>query len=82
MKIGLALAPSTLVANDWHWQMIIDGSSYKNIMAQEVIDKLQIPTEKHPTPTPYRRSRFKKGNEVGNRVYMSSHFIFYRQKIS
>lgn len=80
MKIGLPLAPSTLVANDWHCQMIIDRGSYKNIMAQEVIDKLQIPTEKHPTP--YRPSWFKKGNEVGNRVYMSSHFIFYRQKIS
>lgn len=43
-------------------RMIIDGGSCENVVAQEVINKLQIPIEKHPTP--YRLSWFKNGNEV------------------
>ena len=42
--------------------MIIDGGSCENFIAREAVDKLQIPTKRHPTP--YRLSWFKKGNEV------------------
>lgn len=42
--------------------MIIDGGSCENVVVQEVINKLQVPTEKHPTP--YCLSWFKKGNGV------------------
>ncbi|XP_028056442.1 uncharacterized protein LOC114260499 [Camellia sinensis] len=42
--------------------MIIDSGSYKNVVSQEVVDKLNLLVEEHPHP--YSLSWFKKGNEI------------------
>ena len=42
--------------------MIIDGGSCENVVSQEVVDKLKLPTQEHANP--YKLSWFKKRNEV------------------
>ncbi|XP_028062877.1 uncharacterized protein LOC114266193 [Camellia sinensis] len=42
--------------------MIIDSGSCKNVVSQEMVDKLNLPVEEHPHP--YSLSWFKKGNEI------------------
>ena len=42
--------------------MLVDGGSYENFISKEDVDKLQLKTEKHPSP--YKLSWCKKGNEV------------------
>ena len=41
---------------------VIDGSSYENIVLVEVVQKLNIQTEKHPKP--YKLAWLKKGDQV------------------
>jgi hypothetical protein len=43
-------------------QLVIDSGSCENVVAEEVVDKLALETEKHPKP--YRLEWLKKGNEV------------------
>jgi hypothetical protein len=43
-------------------KLIIDGGSYENVVAEEVVQKLALDTKKHPTS--YRLEWLKKGNEV------------------
>jgi hypothetical protein len=43
-------------------QLVIDSGSCENIVAEEVVNKLALETEKHPNP--YRLEWLKKGNEV------------------
>lgn len=38
--------------------VIIDGGSCENVVFEEAVDKLQLKTEKHPSP--FRLSSFKK----------------------
>lgn len=42
--------------------MILDGGSSENIISKEAVEKLKLPTEKHPHP--YKVTWFHKGNEV------------------
>jgi hypothetical protein len=43
-------------------QLVIDLGSCENVVAEEVVEKLALETEKHPNP--YRLEWLKKGNEV------------------
>jgi hypothetical protein len=43
-------------------QLVIDSGSCENVVAEEVVEKLALETEKHPNP--YRLEWLKKGNEV------------------
>ncbi|XP_020084894.1 uncharacterized protein LOC109707772 [Ananas comosus] len=42
--------------------VILDGGSSENIISKEAVEKLKLPTEKHPHP--YKVTWFHKGNEV------------------
>ena len=43
-------------------QLFIDLGSCENVVAEEVVEKLALETEKHPNP--YRLEWLKKGNDV------------------
>lgn len=42
--------------------LIIDGGSCENVISHRAIEKLQLPTQRHPAP--YSLSWLKKGNEI------------------
>lgn len=42
--------------------MIVEGGNCENVISKEAINKIQLTTEKHPSP--YRLSYFKKRSEV------------------
>ena len=71
------LAPEREEEKDWVWSsiflsscniggrvcsLIIDGGSCENVVAQEVVDKLDLKTQDHPQP--YKLSWLKKGNAI------------------
>eukprot|EP00268_Persea_americana_P016372 TRINITY_DN1775_c1_g3_i2.p1 TRINITY_DN1775_c1_g3~~TRINITY_DN1775_c1_g3_i2.p1 ORF type:complete len:193 (-),score=16.04 TRINITY_DN1775_c1_g3_i2:205-783(-) len=53
---------TTCTIKDRKCHLIVDGGSCENVVSQEVVDKLKLPTKKHPAP--YNLSWFKCGNEV------------------